>query len=151
MGEPKRGRHVRSETGAAKPDRVRPKVLVVDHDPEATHLLAAELERWGCVAFAANNAAEAMRIAWNEHLDAALIDVQVPGMDGIRVLQALMEQHERLVVVIMTSPANLEGARRAVRLGASDYVTRPFDLKSLREALKAGLEGRDNASPRPDR
>ena len=150
MGEPKRGRRVRGETGAGTPGRGRPNVLIVDHDPAATHLLAAELERWGYVAFEANNAPQAMRIAWEEPLDAALIDVQAPGMDGIQVLQTLMEEHERLVVVIMTSPANLDGARRAVRLGASDYVTRPFDLKSLRAALKAGLEERAHAPQRSD-
>ena len=124
-------------------------MLVVDHDPEVTHLLATALERWGYVALQANSASEASRIAREETIDAALIDVQMPGVDGLQVLQTLMENDEHLAAVIMTSSGDLDGARRAMRLGAYDYITKPFDLEALRAVLKAGLREGVNVPLRP--
>ena len=115
-------------------------MLVVDHDPEVTHLLATALERWGYIALQANSADEAIGMARKETVDAALIDVLMPHVEGFQVLRRLKEDDGHLVAMIMTSCGDLEGARRAMRLGAYDYITKPFDLKALRSVLRAGLK-----------
>jgi len=97
----------------------------------------------------ANSAAEAIKMAREEGIDAALIDVRMPEVDGFRVLQTLKESNEHLVAVIMTGYGDLEGARRAMRLGAYDYITKPFDLRAVRAILKAGLKESLSAPVRP--
>ena len=119
-----------------------PKVLVVDDDREITYLLANALQRWGYVAVQANSAAEAIQKAREETIDAALIDVRIPDTDGFRLLQALKEGDEHLVAVMMTGYGDLDGARRAMKLGAHDYMTKPFDMRTLRAVLQAGLKER---------
>jgi|GEM_PF-6581575 len=128
-------------------DRVRrgaqsenPKVLVVDDDLEVTHLLAAALKECGYVVLQANSAAEAIRIAREETIDAALIDVPMSDLDGFGVLRRLKENDEHLVVVIMADYGDLEEARQAMRLDAYDYITKPFDIRVLRTVLRAGLK-----------
>ena len=128
-----------------RPGSANPRVLVVDDDREVTHLLATALERWGYVALQANSAAEAIRTARKKTINAALIDVRMPHVDGFRVLQALEEDDEHLFAVIMTGYSDLDEARRAMRLGAYDYITKPFDLRALRALLKAGLRESANA------
>jgi len=123
----------------------------VDDDPEVTYLLAQTLQPWGYVVLEANSAAEAMWIAREETTDVALIDVRMPDEDGFGVLQALKEQDEHLVAVMMTGSATLEGARRAMRLGAYDYITKPFEIEALRAILEAGLEESAHAPTPPKR
>jgi len=124
---------------------------VVDDDREVTHLLAEAFQDWGYIVLQASSAAEATRLAREETLDAALIDVRMPGEDGFRLLQRLKEDNEHLVAVMMTGYASLEGARRAMRLGAYDYITKPFEMGALRAILNAGLKESANARTRGPR
>ena len=130
----------RREAAGGRPGSGNRKVLVVDHDRELTHLLATELRRWGYVALQANAPSEAARMTREGNVDAAVIGVETPSGDGVRMLQTLMEGDEHIVAVIMTSFGDLDGARQAMRLGAYDYITKPFDLRALRATLKAGLK-----------
>ena len=113
-------------------------------------MLAEALQDWGYLVLQANSAAEAIRIARQETLDAALIDVWMHGENGFRVLQALKERDEHLVAVMMTGYGVLDEARQAMILGAYDYITKPFDLQDLRAILEAGLkESADARTRRP--
>ena len=116
-----------------------PKLIVADADPQTTWLLAAALEPSGYAVLQAHGAAEAIRIAQGHAIDAALINVRMPDGDGFGVLQALRERDEHLVAIMMTDHGILDEARRAMLLGAYDYVTKPFDVSELRAVLDAGL------------
>ena len=124
--------------------------MVADDDRETTYLLAAALEPSGYIVLQAHSAAEAIRIAREQTINAALIDVRMPDGDGFRVLQALKEHDEHLVAVMMTDHGVLDEARRAMLLGAHDYITKPFDLEDLRAVLDTGLtESAGARTPRP--
>lgn len=125
--------------------------MVADDDRETTCLLAAALEQSGYVVLQAHSAAEAIRIAREQTIDAALIDVRMPDGDGFRVLQALKERDEHLVAVMMTDDGVLDEARRAMLLGAHDYITKPFDLEDLRAVLDTGLTESADARTRHPR
>ena len=146
MGAAKMKKTARGEAARAEPGSANPTVLVVDDDRQVTHVLAVALQRWGYVALQANSGAEALKISRDETIDAALIDVRMPGADGFRVLQALKQNDELLVAVLMTGYSDLDEARRAMGSGAYDYITKPFDLAGLQAILQTGLTERANAS-----
>jgi len=130
------------ETADPSPEGTRsatPKLIVADDDPQTTWLLAAALEPSGYAVLQAHAAAEAIRIAQDHTVDAALINVRMPDGDGFGLLQALRERDAHLVAIMMTDHGVLDEARRAMLLGAYDYVTKPFDLSELRAVLDAGL------------
>ena len=114
-------------------------VLIVDDDREVTHLLATALQRWRYTPLQANSATDALRIVRGGPVDAALVDVRMPDMDGFLLLQLLKKSEDSMLIVMMTGYSELEDARRAMKLGAYDYITKPFALDSLRVILKTGL------------
>ena len=117
-------------------------VLVVDDDREVTHILARALQQWGYTSLQANSAADAVRIAREKPVDAALVDVRMPDMNGFLLLRQLRKGRSSTVFVMMTGYSELEDARRAMKMGAYDYLTKPFELESLRVVLKAALGGK---------
>ena len=135
----------RGKTRSRGGPQAEPQILVVDDERAITQMLACALQRRGYTVFQANGAAEAMRIAEEETIDAALIDVRMPGAGGFCVLENLKANDERLVAVMMTGYADLDGARQAMRSGAYDYITKPFDMNALRTILAAGLAERAQA------
>jgi signal transduction histidine kinase len=87
----------------------------------------------------ASNGEEALEIARNETIDVAVIDILMGGMSGIELLRRLKEIEPRIAVVILTAYETLETARQALRLGASDYLNKPFDVPALRAAVEKAL------------
>ena len=69
--------------------------------------------------------------------DLVLVDLRMPGVSGLDTLKAIRATHARCQVVLMTGYASIDGAVEAVKLGASDYLTKPFDLARLRRILGA--------------
>ncbi|MBM4347643.1 MAG: response regulator, partial [Deltaproteobacteria bacterium] len=117
---------------------IKPTILVVDDDPGARQSLEVILEDDYRV-LSTESGPEAMKVLQGESVDLVLLDVNMPDMDGLEVLRRIREQEEE-VDVIMVSALNL--ARKAVdaiRLGAYDYITKPYEpldiLSSVHRAL----------------
>jgi two-component system sensor histidine kinase/response regulator len=90
----------------------------------------------------AENGQTAIKIASENPIDAAVLDIRMAGMSGIDVLNALKKIDPATEVVMLTAFETLETARQALRLGACDYLNKPFDIATLRDAVRTAMERR---------
>ncbi|MBI3186226.1 MAG: sigma-54-dependent Fis family transcriptional regulator [Myxococcales bacterium] len=117
-------------------------VLLVDDDPHVLHALEVTFRALGFDCRACANGEEALSAAAQAKPGLALVDLAMPGMNGIELLRSLKEKDPLLPVVIMTAFGDLDSAVRAVHEGAYDYLTKPLDLQRLRILAKRALEVR---------
>ncbi len=90
----------------------------------------------------ADNGATAIKLAKEHPIDAAVLDIRMAGISGIDVLNALKAIDPTTEVVMLTAYETLETARQALRLGACDYLNKPFDIATLRDAIRTAMERR---------
>ena len=117
-------------------------VLVVDDEEIMREILEALLTRAGYDVRLASDGAEGLDMARSGPIDAAIVDVMMPGMDGLTVLDELKKIDEDIAVIMITAFASVETAISAMKRGAFDYVTKPFKndevLVVLRNAVERG-------------
>ena len=116
-----------------------PAVLVVDDDQPMHRLFARLLARDGVQVLAASDGAGALAAAATAHPSLILLDLHLPDMDGLDTLRALRAAGETARVVILTGQATLPTAREAMRLGAYDFITKPFNPDFVRAVLRKAL------------
>jgi two-component system response regulator PilR (NtrC family) len=128
---------VESQTSA--PSR-KGSILVIDDEEIMREILEALLSREGYDVRLATNAEEGLNFARSMPFDAVIVDVMMPGMDGISALDELKKIDEELPVLMITAFASVENAIAAMKRGAFDYITKPFKndevLVVLRNALR---------------
>ena len=117
-------------------------VLVIDDEEIMREILDALLAREGYGVRLAANAQEGLELARTVPFDAAIVDVMLPGMDGISVLDELKKLDEDLPVVMITAFASVENAIAAMKRGAFDYITKPFKNDEVLVVLKNAIERR---------
>ncbi len=115
-------------------------ILIVDDDAAVRDSIGAVLADEGFRVSYANDGGEALASAGRERPDLVLLDVWLPGMDGIQVLQQLREGHEGLPVIVISGHGNIETAVRATRLGAVGFIEKPFTIDGLLEAVSGALQ-----------
>jgi DNA-binding NtrC family response regulator len=116
------------------------RVLVVDDEPAVTFALESMLQLRGDTAVAAGSGEQAL--AQLEGVDVVVTDFAMPGMDGLELLRAIRERDPTLPVILLTAQGSEKLAVRAIRSGAYEYVTKPFDVDELSTALERALEAR---------
>ena len=132
------------------------KILVVDDKPLMRDSVAATLARAGFRPVAADSAESALRLIPRHRPAAVVTDLKLGGMDGISLLQRLGDTEPALPVVLMTAYASVETAVRALKLGAFDYIRKPFEPEELTTIVRRAVgrePGRIDAcgEPRPPR
>ncbi|MBI3207411.1 MAG: sigma-54-dependent Fis family transcriptional regulator [Candidatus Solibacter usitatus] len=116
-------------------------VLVVDDDPSLAATLKEMLTRDGYAVEVAHSAAEALEIhAANPRIGLALVDLILPGAGGLALTDELRRRDSEIVVVIMTGYGTIETAVEAIKRGAEDYITKPFDYATVRKKVGRLLE-----------
>jgi DNA-binding NtrC family response regulator len=115
---------------------------VVDDELDHLQLTADRLELRDFDVTTATTGKEAIKAAKKSKFDLALLDLRMPGVDGKEVLATLKKKHKFLEVVILTGHASLDSAVECTKLGAFDYLTKPYDLEQLLEVLKRAYEER---------
>lgn len=135
-------------------------VLVVDDEPDVRDLLVEYFREGGCEVTAASEGREAIGLIQRTPGRYSLVvtDLQLPGVDGLAVLRAARAANPSVYVVIITGYASLDSAIEAVRLGAYDYLTKPFSLgqidvivKRMADRLSLEAENRQLARQAGDR
>jgi two-component system, NtrC family, response regulator AtoC len=116
------------------------KLLIAEDEMNLSYVLQKELARQGYVVTIANNGDDAIRCARQEEFHVALLDLMMPGANGIQVLRALSEQEPAPEVIIMTGHATVNTALEAMKLGAYDYLTKPCSLGELTEVVRKAHE-----------
>jgi two-component system response regulator HydG len=130
-------------TGRAEGTKLR--ILVVDDQSGVRELLAAVLVADGHDVEAASDGAEGVRSLGSGFHDLVIMDIRMPGMDGITALERVKELSPRTGVVMMTAYASVDTAVKAMKLGAFDYITKPIDIDEVRAVIARFLESVDPA------
>ena len=118
------------------------RILVVDDDQSLREFLTITLVRDGYEVDAAGSGAEALRRVAEAPVDLALVDLRMPGMDGLETLRRLKEVNETISVVIVTAFSTTETAVQALKEGAYDYLIKPFTVAELKLVVGKALEER---------
>ncbi len=117
-------------------------VLIVDDEPGIRDVCEEALSRAGYTVVAARDGTSALREMEQREFDAAVLDIVLPDTDGLELLGAVKQRDAETVVVLVTGFATLDTAMEAVRLGAYEYIRKPFSAGDLVRILERGLEGR---------
>jgi len=118
------------------------KVLVVDDERKMRRLLQILLERMGIDSVAAESGEEALDRFQAEKIDLILTDLKMPGMTGLELLARLRELDADVPVILLTAFGTVQTAVEAMKLGAFDYVLKPFDLEAVELIIRKALEMR---------
>jgi signal transduction histidine kinase len=131
-------------THIEKPAPRRPVLLVVD-DEEGPRTSLKVVFKHDFEVLLACNGIDAVKLARSNKVDVAILDILMHGMSGVDVLRELKNIDEDIEVIMLTAYETLETARQALRLGAREYLNKPFDIAALRTAAgKALAKRRDN-------
>jgi two-component system, OmpR family, response regulator ResD len=131
-------------------DHVRGSVLVVDDEPTIAEVVARYLERAGYRTRVAADGVQAIEVAASQHPDLVVLDLMLPGLDGLEVMRRLREQdRDRIAVILLTAKGEESDRVIGLRLGADDYVVKPFSPAELVARVDAVLR-RVDTSPAQD-
>ncbi|WP_028989772.1 sigma-54 dependent transcriptional regulator [Thermithiobacillus tepidarius DSM 3134] len=125
------------------------RVLLVDDQRSLRRSLSLMLQNAGFETGEAASGAEALALLDAETFDAVITDMRMEGMSGIDLLRAIKTRDETLPVIVITAYASIESAVEAMRLGAFDYLTKPFQEKDIVEKINACTAFRDCVSRQP--
>ncbi|WP_147822452.1 response regulator [Salidesulfovibrio onnuriiensis] len=112
------------------------KVLLIDDEVEFLKNLSERMTLRGMNVTTASSGAEAVKSLEAEGYDAIVLDLQMPGMDGIEVLRRIREVSSTMQVILLTGHATLEKGVEAIKLGAMDFMEKPADIDVLTEKIK---------------
>lgn len=112
------------------------KLLIVDDQYGIRILLNEVFQREGYTIFQAANGVQALEIVQKHQPDLVLLDMKIPGMDGIEILKRIKAMNQQIKVIIMTAYGELDMIQETKELGAIMHFAKPFDIDELREAVK---------------
>ena len=122
------------------------RILIVDDEPSIRMVLRAHLNRSGYQVTAAENGAEAVALLRNEAFQLVVSDLKMPVMGGMEVLEHCQIEYPGLPVILITAHGTVDSAVEAIKRGAQDYITKPFDsdelLPIIEKALRTEEKGR---------
>jgi two-component system response regulator AtoC len=116
-------------------------ILVVDDEPRMRRVLEIMVQKMGYRALGAGNGREALAMFRAERIDLVITDLRMPEMDGVALLSALRDLGSEVPVMVMTAHGTIETAVAAMKLGACDYLLRPFDMDALELAVQKVFKG----------
>ncbi len=116
------------------------KVLLVDDEVEFVRTLAERLQLRGIQALVAIDGAEALQVVDEQKPSIVVLDVMMPGMGGIEVLQRLKEKHPDIQVILLTGHGSTKEGIRGMGLGAFDYMIKPVHIEELIKKMGEAYE-----------
>jgi nitrogen regulation protein NR(I) len=128
-------------------------VLIVDDEPNLRRILSAQLTRDGYDVLSAEDGEAGLALLRENHIDLVITDLKMPRIDGMTLLKRAIEEEPELPVVVITAHGTIDTAVEALKLGAFDFVTKPFDKDELRQIVAKALKTRElrgaDATPTP--
>ena len=112
------------------------KVLLVDDEPEFVSALSERMTHRGFKVDAASTGSEALDKTAGGDYDAIVLDLAMPGMDGIETLKQLLAKNPDLQVILLTGQASLQRGVEAVKIGAMDFLEKPADIETLTKKIQ---------------
>ncbi|HTQ46122.1 MAG TPA: response regulator, partial [Polyangiaceae bacterium] len=121
----------------------RKQVLIVDDEPNLRKILSAQLSRDGYDVMTANDGEEGLAALKDHHIDLVITDLKMPKVDGMTLLKKALEEDPELPIVLITAHGTIDTAVEALKSGAFDFVTKPFDKDEVRQIVAKALKTRD--------
>ena len=122
-----------TQTGDMKQNNID--LMIVDDDEAFRATVVRRFSRRGFNVSEASNAAEAMSLAAARQFDVAVFDMVMPGMTGLELLGNLKAGHAEFEIILLTGQGSIESAVRAMKLGAYDYLTKPFPPRGEKASI----------------
>lgn len=113
------------------------RILVIEDERQLARHVVAALNRHGHLASAQNNGADGLRVALETAPELIVLDLNLPGLDGLNILTQLRNAHSPARVLILTARGDVEHRIRGLKAGADDYVTKPFSMEELVARVEA--------------
>ena len=117
-------------------------ILVVDDEPNLRRVLGAQLSRDGYEVHAVADGKAALRILQEQYIDVVITDLRMPELDGLELMRRALALEPELPVVIITAHGTVDNAVEALKSGAFDYITKPFDQNEVRNVVRKALRTR---------
>jgi DNA-binding NtrC family response regulator len=116
------------------------KVLLVDDEPDFVETLSERLQMRDVGSAVAYNGEEALSVVENDEPEVMILDLRMPGIDGIEVLRRVKENHPEIEVIILTGHGSREDEKTCMELGAFAYLQKPVDLELLTTTMNEAYE-----------
>lgn len=130
-------------------DLAMPRILVIEDEPRIASFVSRALIAEGFQVDAAEEGAKALELAHTGRYELVILDLLLPGMDGMQVLAGIMDRRPEQRVLVLSALSDVDAKVRCLELGASDYLAKPFALSELLARVRARL--RQPPAPAPDR
>ena len=114
-------------------------LLIADDEPNIRRVLQAIFQKDGYEVHVAENGVRALEVAAACPVDVLITDLIMPDMNGVELLQKIKQRHPDVVAVMITAYATIKTCVDAMRYGASDYITKPFDMDEIRAVVKRAV------------
>ena len=121
----------------------RKQILIADDEANLRRILAAQLQNDGYDVFEVGDGQAAIDALGEHHIDAVITDLRMPHVDGIGVLRHCQEHSPELPVILITAHGSVETAVQAMRQGAFDFISKPFDLAEIRNVIAKAVRTSD--------
>lgn len=115
-------------------------LLIIDDDPAACRIFKKIIVKEGYHVLTATDASRGLRLIKEKSPEIVFLDIKMPRIDGIELLRRIRKINKEVIVIMLTGFATLDTARKAMELGAHDYVTKPFDLEAIKASIRDALE-----------
>jgi len=119
---------------------IQSKILVIDDEEFITRSLKQHLEKEGCEVLTAATGEQGIEIFKDDGPDIIILDLNMPGIGGIETLRSLKNHDKDIIVIIITAHGDIETAVSAIKLGAYDFVEKPFELNRISVLIKKAIE-----------
>jgi FixJ family two-component response regulator len=120
-------------------------ILIVDDDRDMQLILSEALQTKGFNTLVARNGKEALKEITVDSPEVILLDVRLPGMSGIQLLEKVKEINKGAIVIMLTGYGDIKDAVSAIKLGAFDYITKPFKDEDIIMSIRNALDSRNGA------
>src|SRR5580700_9002710 len=121
----------------------RKQVLIVDDEVNLRKILSAQLTRDGYDVLTAEDGERSLQLLGEHHIDLVITDLKMPKVDGMTLLKRALEEDPELPVVLITAHGTIDTAVEALKTGAFDFVTKPFDKDEVRQIVSKALKTRE--------
>jgi response regulator RpfG family c-di-GMP phosphodiesterase len=119
------------------------KILIVDDEEMITSVLSTMLGTWGFETQTANTPSEALNLLRQTKFDLVLLDIRMPQMSGLELLRIIRDKHPNISVIMITAVGTADAAVKALKLGAEDFITKPFDQNEIFNSIKSALDKKE--------
>jgi len=128
--------------------KIPTKVLIVDDEKDFVEIFSMRLETQGEKVSTAFSGNEALQVLENTAIDVVILDIRMPGMDGIDTLKQIKKLYPNVEVILLTGHGSTETAVEGMKLGAFDYLMKPADFEDIKTKLENARKRKDEQEER---